>query len=110
MQYTISGCIQDAKNGETLIGSTILVKELTQGTVSNPYGFYSITLPAGSYTLKYSFVGFEDLVLNFELKSNQQKNVVLTPDVSQLDEVIVSPDDSITNLENIHSKCVCHGS
>ena len=46
-EYTISGYIKDASNGETLIGSTVYVEEVSGGAVSNVYGFYSLTLPAG---------------------------------------------------------------
>ena len=56
---TISGYIKDSENGETLIGATVFVKEIGKGTTSNVYGFYSISLPAGTYELEYSYLGFD---------------------------------------------------
>ena len=56
---TISGFIRDAANGETIIGANIYIDEIGSGTVSNEYGFYSVNLPAGSYTLVFSYVGFD---------------------------------------------------
>ncbi|MEO9853919.1 TonB-dependent receptor [Reichenbachiella sp.] len=103
VKYTVSGHIQDADDGETLIGATVLVTDLAQGSISNTYGFYSITLPAGSYKLKYSFVGYKDVVQNIELRANQQVDMKLALNTAQLDEIIVSPDDSTTIIENIHT-------
>ena len=46
-KFTISGHIKDASTGEELIGATIFVKELMTGGITNVYGFYSVTIPAG---------------------------------------------------------------
>ena len=56
--YTISGVIRDAETGETVLGASIFDKESGAGTTSNLYGFYSLTLPEGSYNLVYSFIGY----------------------------------------------------
>ena len=50
-KYTISGFVSHIENGESLIGVNVLVKEKLIGTTSNTYGFYSLTLPEGSYRL-----------------------------------------------------------
>ena len=50
-RYTLSGEVLDAESMETLIGVTLLVPELNTGTVTNAYGFYSLTLPKGNYNL-----------------------------------------------------------
>ena len=53
--FTISGTIKDASNGEDLIGATIKVKELpTVGAITNVYGFFSLSLPAGDYTIIFN--------------------------------------------------------
>ena len=56
-KYTISGYVQEAASGENLIGVSIYNKASQKGTTSNQYGFYSITLEEGSYTIIYSFIG-----------------------------------------------------
>jgi hypothetical protein len=58
---TISGVIRDAQNGETLIGASVAAVRLSKGSASNEYGFYSLSLPAGSdsVTLVFSYVGYE---------------------------------------------------
>lgn len=60
-KLTISGTIKDAQTGETLIGATLRVEQKTNiGIAANEYGFYSLSLPQGNYTLKASFVGYEE--------------------------------------------------
>ncbi|MBK8922155.1 MAG: TonB-dependent receptor [Saprospirales bacterium] len=58
---TVSGRLTDAENGETLLGATVEAVGLQKGNISNEYGFYSITLPAGadSVTLRFSYLGYE---------------------------------------------------
>ena len=57
-KYTLSGSISDASNGEKLLGVNFIVKELHTGTSTNEYGFYSITLPEGKYTIVIDYIGF----------------------------------------------------
>ena len=60
-QHTISGYIKDVENGETLIGANIYLKNKPGiGTTANNYGFYSLTLAEGEYTLVFSYLGFQD--------------------------------------------------
>ena len=58
-RYTISGHIKDAGTGEELIGAAILVTELNRGTVTNVYGFYSLSLPPGFYHIRISYIGYK---------------------------------------------------
>ena len=58
-KYTISGYIRDAETREELIGASILVKELSTGAITNEYGFFSLTLPAGNYTFFFSYVSYD---------------------------------------------------
>ena len=56
--YTINGLVKDAGSGESLIGVTIFVKNTTTGVITNPYGFYSLSLPDGEYNLVISYLGY----------------------------------------------------
>lgn len=76
-KYSISGYIKAGDTGEELIGATIFVTELSTGTTTNEYGFYSLTLPEGKYKLKYSFIGFADVLKEVDLKSNQSIDIEL---------------------------------
>ena len=43
-RFTLNGYISDAESGESLIGATVYINQISSGTITNPYGFYSITL------------------------------------------------------------------
>ena len=86
---TISGYIKDAANGEELINASI-VNEKSQGTVTNVYGFYSLTLPAGKYTFTVSYIGYESIVKTMTLKESQTLDFELTEATNQLAEVEVT--------------------
>jgi hypothetical protein len=90
VKNTISGHIHDQKTGEDLIGATVYVKEIKTGTTSNIYGFYSISLPAGQYTLVYSYVGYTTIEKTFDLKENITYDVDLALANQELEEVVVT--------------------
>ncbi|NLO71595.1 MAG: TonB-dependent receptor [Porphyromonadaceae bacterium] len=87
-RHTISGHITDESNGETLISASVIDKLAEKGTVSNNYGYYSITLPAGNVALQYSYVGFNPRIIEFNLTKDTVINVKLDSNVS-LKEVTV---------------------
>jgi outer membrane cobalamin receptor len=88
-KFTVSGYVKDAGSGESLIGSAILSKRTLQGTAANVHGFYSITLPADSIDLVYSFVGYTPVHVKLLLKRDTTIDIGLV-DGTRLDEVIVS--------------------
>jgi hypothetical protein len=98
---TMSGYIRDAGNGETLIGATVYVPELQTGGTSNQYGFYSLTLPDGVYTIEFSYVGYETRSIEVDLQENQELNVDLVENTQNLMEVIVSGTRKDRNIEGI---------
>ena len=73
-KYTISGFVRDKETGENLIGVSIYNPASGQGTATNAYGFYSLTLPQDSVTLVVSYVGYERLSYNTYLSSNREQN------------------------------------
>jgi len=94
--FTISGYVQDNSNNELIIGASVIVKELQIGTVTNNYGFFSLTLVEGDYDLIFQSLGFEDQSLNFGLDRNISVNIFLNENVESLDEVILSK-----NIEDV---------
>ncbi len=97
-KYTISGTISEAKTGETLIGVNVLVPALQMGAITNEYGFYSITLPAGSHEIYFSSIGFSTIVETVNLTQNTKIEKSLEEDSQQLDEVILSVDVEKLNI------------
>ena len=94
--FTISGYVQDNSNNELIIGASVIVKELQIGTVTNNYGFFSLTLVEGDYDLIFQSLGFEDQSLNFSLDRNISFNIFLNENIESLDEVILSK-----NIEDV---------
>ncbi|PZR22811.1 MAG: hypothetical protein DI539_04795 [Flavobacterium psychrophilum] len=89
-KYTLSGTISDDSSNETLIGASVYIKELQKGTTTNEYGFYSISLPAGTYTVQISYVSFGTREETVVLNSNIRKNVKLASENKELEEVVIT--------------------
>ncbi len=98
-KYTISGTISEEKSNETLIGVNIIFPEIQSGTTTNEYGFYSITLPEGSYRVIVSFLGFNSISETITLSQDITKNFSLTDALENLDEVII-----VENIEKPNIK------
>ncbi|HAW19520.1 MAG TPA: hypothetical protein DCX14_04985 [Flavobacteriales bacterium] len=101
-KVTLSGYVKDNETGEGMIAATVMVKELNAGTVTNEYGFYSITVPPGTYTVEYSFIGFESFIETVDLTSNVTKNAEIGFSQTMLDEVVITgerEDENITSVE-----------
>lgn len=102
-KYTLSGSVKDANTGEELLGATILVKELTAtGTTTNMYGFYSLTLPAGEYTIIAQYIGYETQSFKVTLNQNIKKDIKLSKSSKQLKEVVIvdeKKDENITKTQ-----------
>jgi hypothetical protein len=98
-KYTISGYVKDEKTGEELIGATISIKELAAtGVSTNAYGFYSITLPEGNYTLLAQFLGYENKLASVALTQNTKLDFVVSPAQRTLNEVVVSTERKDENI------------
>lgn len=75
--HTISGTIKDQETGESLIGATILVSGTRIGTITNNYGFFSLSLPKGNYNIEISYIGYLTEIQSIKL----DKNIKLSSDL-----------------------------
>lgn len=86
---TINGTVKDAATGETLIGASVTLQELSAvGTATNNYGFYSLAVTEGEYTLLFTCVGYNTIAQKVSLHKNQVINISLSPK-NGLQEVVV---------------------
>jgi hypothetical protein len=76
-KFTISGYIKEESSGEALLGANVYVLEIKKGVIANQYGFYSITLDEGNYTLLISFIGYEDRNIPIKLDKDIRLNLSL---------------------------------
>jgi hypothetical protein len=98
-KYTISGTVTDEATGETIIGTTVTVKERPgTGVACNNYGYYALSLQEGNYTLIINFLGYERIESFIELKSDLKKDYKLSPDSKILSEVEVTATKKNDNI------------
>lgn len=92
--YSVSGTVKDKKNGELLIGVSVKVSEdPTINVVANEYGFYSLSLPEGNYTLIISYPGYQDFEQKINVDQNIKLDLPLLPSESvekAIDEVVIT--------------------
>ncbi|MCZ2129917.1 MAG: TonB-dependent receptor [Bacteroidia bacterium] len=99
-KFSISGYMKDSASGESLIAATVYVEELAQGAAANAYGYYSLSIPHGKYTFRFSYVGYHDKVVVRNITQNISLNVELSP----MSKVLESADvKSTRKSENIKS-------
>jgi len=99
-KYTISGYIKDSLSRETLIGASFQVKEISKGINSNQYGYFSITLPEGTYSITVSYIGYLPLVKKIELKNDLSVDFSLIFKSSLSQEIIVSAKPRDINVKS----------
>lgn len=99
-KYTLSGYIKDAATGEDLIGANVYVKaDVIVGTATNVYGFFSMTLPEGTYEVVFSYIGYENQVQTVALNSDQRINISLKQG-EVLQEVVIEDERSDANVQS----------
>jgi hypothetical protein len=99
---SISGYVKDGNTGEALIGATVYVRELKNGLATNQYGFYSLSMVPGNYTIDFSFVGYQTISKSVELKEKIVLSVELPDEAQLINEVVVHsdrPQDKIKRAE-----------
>jgi hypothetical protein len=89
-KFILSGTITDQQNNETLFGVNVIIVEQKTGTTTNEYGFYSISLPKGTYTVQISYLGYQTINETIVLDKNIRKNFSLSEASQQLNEVILT--------------------
>lgn len=98
--YTLNGFIYDDITGETMIGANIFVKELEIGTTSNIYGFYSLTLPEGSYEIVVSFIGYENNTKDLNFNKSRKVDFRINRTSYNLEEIVVEENEADHNVKS----------
>jgi hypothetical protein len=99
-KFTISGYIKEKGSEELLIGASIAIPAIKTGTVSNAYGFYSITLTEGDYEIMVSYIGYKPKAFKIKLDKNIDNTIWLEPG-SSLQEVVVSAEKQSKGLAEV---------
>ena len=89
-----------ADHGETIIGATVSVNGKSKGVTSNQYGFYSITLDSGNYTISVSHVSYLGKSIALELKDNVAYNFEVVSKSAAIGEVVIYSKRRDANVKN----------
>lgn len=103
--YTISGYISDGRSGESMINASVFDQLSKKGTVSNVYGFYSLTLPAGEVQLQYSYVGYQTEQRPFLLRRDTTINIRFSESI-ELQEVTITGHQKITGVQSTQMSAI----
>jgi len=98
--FTISGYVKEAASGEALIGATVVIKEIHKGVNTNQYGFYSITVDKGSYTLAVTYLGFDEFSQPIELSSDLRINVDMKVKAVETQTVVITGERDDKNVKS----------
>ena len=98
-KFTISGYVTDGASSETLIGANILESRRSAGTATNPFGFYTLTLPEGEAELSFSYLGYDTRYNNFELAKDTVLNIQLASN-NRLEEVVILSDKREAGIQS----------
>lgn len=100
-KYTISGSVRDSATGEELIGAAVFIKEIPgTGASTNAYGFYSITIPEGNYTVATQYIGYKQKSVKVELKQNIKLDFIFADNTEHLEEVVITTEKKDGNIRN----------
>ncbi|MEY2836121.1 MAG: hypothetical protein RLZZ557_1783, partial [Bacteroidota bacterium] len=99
-KFTLSGYVRDSLSRETLIGATIQTISSGKGVSTNQYGFYSLTLPEGKYTLMVSFVGYLSQQIDIILDGDKSLDPSLISKSSLSREIVISAKKRDANVKN----------
>lgn len=99
-KFTVSGYVKSNESGENLIGANVYIKESLKGISTNTYGFYSLTLEKGTYTLVVSYIGYKEFSKSIDLSQDQKLNVSLEPNVITTSEVVITGEKEDKNTQS----------
>lgn len=99
-KITISGYVRDASSKEVLIGASVVNANTKSGTVTNQYGFFSLTIPFNdTIELIASFSGYNLSAKKIAVKHNLRLDFLMQGSAGNLGEVVVSTNRNNSNVQ-----------
>jgi len=93
---TISGYITNQVTKETVAGVTVYIPKLSAGTISNAYGFYSLSVPRGNYSVIFTFIGMKERTVDLNLYGSGELNLDMVSVLIPLKEAVITAEKDIT--------------
>ena len=98
---TLNGEISDFSNGESLVGAVVYIKQVEGGAATNVYGFYSLSVPPGTYDVEFRYVGFNTQSMVLKLTENTRLDIELVEIEKELNAVVVSANREDANISDV---------
>lgn len=98
--YTLSGYVKDNETGEYLIGASVFLEDMRKGTSTNQYGFYSVTVEEGTYSISFSFLGLKTEKKIINLTKDTRLNISLMANAIITNEVVVESEGADKNVSS----------
>lgn len=95
---TVDGYVKDTKTGEPIVGASVYIEKPRTGVITDPYGYYSLSLPKGRYILNVQSIGMKDIRREIALYSDGKMNIDLESSVQTLRGVTISA-QKISNVK-----------
>lgn len=92
---TISGYVTNQETKEPVAGVTVHIPKLSAGTISNEYGFYRISVPRGTYSLRFSFIGMKERLIDLNLYGTGELNLDMRSVLVPLKEAVIKAEKDI---------------
>ena len=92
----VSGYVTNRDTKEPVSGVTVFIQKLSTGTISNEYGYYTLTIPRGIHLLQFSFIGMREKMINLNLYGSGELNVEMNSVLIPLKETVISAQKSVT--------------
>lgn len=95
-RVTISGYIRNQDTREVVPGVTVYIPKISAGTISNAYGFYSLSIPRGTYSVMFTFIGMKEKIIDLNLYGPGELDVEMRGMLIPLREAVITADKSVT--------------
>ena len=92
-KYTLSGYLTDKSSSESVFNAGIYIREINKTILTNDYGFYSVTLDEGKYSLRIVYISYKTFETEIELTSDRHLNIALEPDAIMAEEVVITAEE-----------------
>jgi hypothetical protein len=88
----VSGYVKSRDSKEPIVGVAVYIKELSSGSITNEFGFYSLNVPRGNYNIKYSYLGMKETIVNARIYGKGKLDIDMKETLIPLRETIVTAD------------------
>jgi hypothetical protein len=99
-KFTLSGYVKDSANGESMMSASVYIAELNKGATTNEYGFYSLTLPQGTYTVRIGYLGYAGKQVVVDMSKDQRLNIEMSKANFEKEEVVITGERKGDNVES----------